>query len=205
MIHTKWKVATVAAFLKIQFNRSAISMHEAFQQLLSQYTIDRRLVEPIKRQLEYTYTNLTESNADNKKALEMRLSEIEKKIEKVQERYALGEIERPVFEKVNGKFKEEKDQIELEMGKGQKKLSNPNELIDFTVKLSTSPYEIWNNGNFTQKQNFQKMLFPEGILYDKKNNNYRTTNANSVWEIPQQVFKFFSSYSFDHSAKVINL
>src|ERR1035437_2498089 len=138
MIHTKWKVATVAAFLKIQFNRSAISMHEAFQQLLSRHTRDRRLVEPIKRQLEYTYTNLTESNADNKKALEMRLSEIEKKIEKVQERYALGEIERPVFEKVNGKFKEEKDQIELEMGKGQKKLSNPNELIDFTVKLSTS-------------------------------------------------------------------
>src|ERR1035437_6628267 len=117
-------------------NRSAKSMHTEFEKLLSNLTAEKKSIAPIKKQLEYTYYSLTESNTSNQKALEMRISELREKLETVQERFALGEIERPIFEKVFGKLKVEKTQIEEELEKTKIKLSNPIELIDFTVTLS---------------------------------------------------------------------
>jgi hypothetical protein len=44
-------------------------------------------------------------------------------------------------------------------------------------------YEIWLSGDFTQKQNFQKMLFPDGIQYDRQNHTYRTTLSTEIRQI----------------------
>ena len=35
-------------------------------------------------------------------------------------------------------------------------------------------------GDFYQKQQFQNMLFPEGLVYDAQNNDYRTPTVNPV-------------------------
>jgi site-specific DNA recombinase len=183
-------------------NRSAKLMHVEFEKLLGSFTSNTKFIGPIKKQLEYTFNSLTKSNTSNQKAFEMRICELKDKIEKVQERYALGEIERPIFEKVFGKLKEEKAQVEQELEKSRIKLSNPKELIDFTVNLSSKLYEIWQKGDFTQKQNFQKMLFPDGVQYDGQNNTYRTTNSNSVFTAIAEMSRSYEENkkgSFDFS------
>lgn len=183
-------------------NRSAKLMHSEFETLLGSYTTNKKFIAPIKKQLEYTFNSLTESNTRNQKAFEMRVCELSAKLEKVQERYALGEIERPIFEKVSGNLKEEKTQVEQELEKTKIKLSNPKELIDVTVNLSSKLYEIWQNGDYTQKQNFQKMLFPEGVQYDGRNNTYRTTNLNCVFTAIAQMSRSYEGnkkWSYDIS------
>ena len=81
-------------------NGSAKSMHEKFQENLKTFSPDKTYIELLKKQLEYTYHNLTESSASNQKALEMRISDLKEKIGKVEKRFAFGEIDRSIYDNV---------------------------------------------------------------------------------------------------------
>ena len=43
--------------------------------------------------------------------------------------------------------------------------------------------ELWGSGNLEVKRSIQKMVFPDGILYDFKNDDYRTTRINSIFSV----------------------
>ena len=60
------------------------------------------------------------------------------------------------------------------------KLSNPNELIHYTCKLTANLSPTWSSGDYYQKQVFQNTLFPKGLVYDSKIEHYRTPIVNSV-------------------------
>ena len=38
-------------------------------------------------------------------------------------------------------------------------------------------------GDFDSRQSLQKLIFPNGVLFDKKNDDYRTENENEVFRI----------------------
>ena len=41
----------------------------------------------------------------------------------------------------------------------------------------------WEEGNFHLRQNLQKLVFPDGVLFDKKIDGYRTEIDNAVFDI----------------------
>ena len=43
--------------------------------------------------------------------------------------------------------------------------------------------KIWSSGELEEKRALQKILFPEGIFYDAKNNQYLTRNTNKFIEL----------------------
>ena len=43
--------------------------------------------------------------------------------------------------------------------------------------------ELWRSGDLEEKRSIQKMEFPDGILYDFENDNYRTTRVNSIYKV----------------------
>jgi len=52
----------------------------------------------------------------------------------------------------------------------------PIEVMELCSKLN----EIWKNGDFAKKEGLQKLLFPSGLVYDKKTHSFRTPKINSV-------------------------
>jgi mannitol/fructose-specific phosphotransferase system IIA component (Ntr-type) len=62
----------------------------------------------------------------------------------------------------------------------EKNLSNPKELIHFTCKLAANLSPVWDSGDYYQKQMFQNVLFPQGLLYDVKIEHYRTPVVNEA-------------------------
>ena len=75
---------------------------------------------------------------------------------------------------------QQKESILKQLEKLNKKLSNPKELIKFTFDLSSNLTKIWDLGDYYQKQIFQNTIFPDGLVYDSKNDHYRTPKVNSV-------------------------
>jgi site-specific DNA recombinase len=47
---------------------------------------------------------------------------------------------------------------------------------------------------YDQKVQLQNLLFPEGVLYDRGNDNYRTTKINLILELTQS----FSNPSYEN-------
>ena len=51
------------------------------------------------------------------------------------------------------------------------------------MKYSLKLPELWDSGDLEVKRSIQKMVFPDGILYDFKNDDYRTTRINSIFSV----------------------
>jgi site-specific DNA recombinase len=59
--------------------------------------------------------------------------------------------------------------------------SNLPEYIEFATARVLEPASLWTSSNYTGKQKIQFRIFPEGIYYDKKNDQPRTPKINSLF------------------------
>jgi site-specific DNA recombinase len=164
----------------IKINRSTTIMHNKFKELLANYTIDSSHIEPLKIQLQFTWENLTESNSSEKKTLSMKLNEVEEGLYNLRKRHAIGTVSLDVYEQFSNEMIIQKEAVLEELEKLNQKLSNPKELIHFACKLATNLAPVWDSGDYYQKQMFQNVLFPKGLLYDVKIEHYRTPVVNSI-------------------------
>ncbi|MFI5151652.1 MAG: recombinase family protein, partial [Bacteroidia bacterium] len=157
----------------VNINRSIVIMHDKFRELLGRYTISEKWVEPLIVQLRYTWDNLTESSADEKRSLSAKMNELDAKLEKLEERHAYGEIGADIYSKFSIKLLGEKKDLSDNLEGLTLQLSNPRELIDFTCHLSLKLAPVWDYSDFHQKQRLQYLLFPKGIRYDVTIEHYR--------------------------------
>lgn len=164
-------------------NRSAKALHELFRGKLSEYTIEEKYIEPISDQLRYMLSSVAEDTSGDKKALEMKIGELKKSLEGLEERYAMGNLERDLYMKYSQKVKTELASFESEYEKYDLKLSNPEELIKLAVTMSSKLAPVWVSSDLTKKVALQNLIFPDGILYDRHNHAYRTKRTNSVFEV----------------------
>ena len=171
-----YKVNRVGA----RVNRSAKMMHEKFKSLLSTYTIDPKLMAPLKTQLLYTYEQMSDSKTSEKKSFAARLKQVNDKLHELKRRHAFGEVSMDVYQEFSTELITQKDAILSEIEKLSENLSNPQKLIKFACELSVNLSKTWELGDYYQKQQFQNMLFPNGLVYDSENNDYRTPKINSV-------------------------
>lgn len=162
-------------------NKSAKFMHQKFEELLSNLNFNNSLIDLLKLQMQYTYENLTQQQRESERILTAKLVELQSKIETMEEKHAIGEINRTVFDKFSAKYRDQMEEIREEIGKTNKKTSNPQKLIEFAVKISSNLKAVWANANHTQKLNFQKMVFPKGIQFDKEKGQHLTERINWVF------------------------
>ncbi len=173
----------------IKINRSANMMHEKFREFLGDYTINPDHVEPLQIQLRYTWDNLTETNTGEKKALSLKLNEVEEEFYNLRKRHAIGKVTLDIYEEFSEEMKVRKKKLLEEFEKLDQKLSNPKELIHFTTKLTANLAPVWDSGDYYEKQIFQNTIFPAGLGYDSKIEHYRTSEINEVIGYTAQLSK----------------
>ena len=101
----------------------------------------------------------------------------------IEERFAFGEVERDIYERVSNKLKEELTKLDTSLASMQKELSNPVKFIDKSLEICSNLAELWDSSECSHRKQMQELFFPEGILYDKKISGYRTQNVNVVLEV----------------------
>ena len=124
---------------------------------------------------------MNKQNAEHEIALRARLKEVQVKLDKVEEGFVLGRINEALYKKYSAKYNIEKNEINTELQKLGYKLSNLNKYIDFSVTIAGNLNKIWASGNYQLKQKIQYLMFTDGILYDKKDGDYVTQKANTVF------------------------
>ena len=69
-----------------------------------------------------------------------------------------------------------------------KNLSNLSKFIDKAIAMSCNLGSLWKEGDFSNRQKLQNLLFPSGIYFDKNTDGYRTDTENEVFK----TFRLFS-------------
>ena len=162
-------------------NRSQKVLHEKFEQLLLKFTFDKKLVPIFKKMFFTLLSQKTEVNEEGKKELQVNLSSLRKKLDGIEERFVLGEIDQTLYTKFRDKFRSNIHQMELELGNSKNQLSNLEKAVDKCIKLSLELPSLWRKANFSGKQRIQNLLFPEGIHYNRETDDYRPPRINLLF------------------------
>lgn len=102
-------------------------------------------------------------------------------MERLEERFINEEIKPDLYEKFAKKFRQEKQAIVENMNGCPVSGSNLDYFINRSVEISTELPSLWASSDYSNKQKLQNLIFPEGIYYNKKKDESRTTKVNSVF------------------------
>lgn len=168
-------------------NKSAKMLHELFEKELEKYSIDEKYIEPIKNGFINYFHGANETTQENVTQLKNRLTEISKKIEAIEERFAIGVIERELYEKHIGNYRKERLAISTEIANNELGGSNLEKRVEKYCKLLSNLKLLWTSNGYRGKLELQELIFPQGILFDRKNNSFRTPEINEVTFIMSQI------------------
>ncbi|GAA4733698.1 recombinase family protein [Flavisolibacter ginsenosidimutans] len=165
-------------------NKSAKTLHKQFEELLSSFSIDPKMLKPLVYQIEHFFEELNKEGIEQEKELKQKLIEVTKKLDTIEEKhYVLEEMNKESFEKFHVKYRKERDEIRDVMGKLTPQISNLKKSIEEALLFSTKLSAVWASSPVSEKEKLQKLVFPEGILYSKKIEGFRTEKVNSIFSL----------------------
>lgn len=179
-------------------NRSAKEMERKFQDLLSKFSVNDALMAPLQLQITKQFSAVTENVSADKRQLSEKINQTRDKLEAVEERFATGEIDREVFTRISEKLKTEIAKIKEEIRHLAQEISNPEKVISFALEMAQNLNKIWYSGSLQQKLILQKLIFPNGLHYDRRNDIYRTEKINRVFH---EIISFPTTYKNKKSGK----
>jgi len=119
-------------------NRNAAAVNERFLNKLSDYSVDVKYVKLIQYQLNHTITHLNASTAANQAAAKQKVNELNKRLERLEERFVIEEITAEIYTKYKAKFEAERDEIEEQIQKNCIDLSNLDNFISYSIDMSAN-------------------------------------------------------------------
>ncbi len=165
-------------------NRRADKVHEFFLEKLMENVLnvndDSRYL--ISEQMVATFNQLSAQVETDRNHLKGQVDEINKKLHRLEERFILEEISKPMFEKYNAIFLEEKKKIEDEMSQSTVRVSNLEECVDYVLLTSAKLATAWDSSDYKRRQDLQFLVFPEGMKYDRKKDECRTEKVDEIFE-----------------------
>ena len=163
-------------------NVSAKKLNQQFEGLLKEFEYKKEYKERLKKALLERLKNQMAESLEQGVQLKKRLSETKNLLEKVEERYAIGEISRAIYEKVAGKYEAEMEVLEKELREKSFDSSNLEKAVEKGLQMAQNLSQLWALADFVGKQRLQYLIFPEVILYSKENEALRTQRINALFE-----------------------
>ncbi len=164
-------------------NKRADDLHELFRAELRKYALPNALIDVVKQALEALLVEHEDSQFAELESLQRSLVELDKKINRIEERFMWEEIPAELYKKHRPKLDEDRTRILLEIESAKNKVSNIESFIAEGVDFAANLPVLWDKGDFKDKQRIQKMVFPEGIHFDKENDNCRTFLVSEVFRV----------------------
>ena len=163
-------------------NRNANLLNHQFIERLNRYTVKGKCYKLIDRYLKHTFKQMNISLAENQAAERARIAELNKKVERLEERYILEEIAGDLYQKYKQKFEVERDEIEARMKNNTIELSRLDGLIKFAFTMAENLPKMWASGDYMQRQELQNAFFSEGITYNRQKDECRCDKPNYFLE-----------------------
>lgn len=172
------------------FNQNASRFNEAFAEYCKQYQLNSTLLPALQYQMEYAYREQKQENEAREKLLRGQLTQLENKIRNIEESYfALRKMEEETYLRMSKEYNREREEILREIQNCGGNISNLSKVIQTVMSVSLNLHEIWASSEFHVKNGLQKLIFPQGITYDREKGSFRTGKVNEVFSLVAQFSK----------------
>ena len=168
---------------KCTCNVSAKSLHKKFEELLEDITLKEEYIELYKMELRKLYAALNEERAVNIDHYKSKITELDNKLERLEERFINEELKADLYYKHTGKLKAEKEKFRGYLETTVYSTSNLEKYMERSLENLLELPSVWASSDYSSKRKLQKIIFPEGFYYNKKNDQPRTTKMNSIFQL----------------------
>jgi site-specific DNA recombinase len=160
-------------------NRNANDVNDLFMGLVNKYHVNVKYVKLLKHYLYNTFKQMNAGVEENQAAAKSKINELNRKVERLEERYITEEITGELYGKYKQKFELERDEIEGQMKKNHIEMSKLDDYISVSLDYAVNLSKMWASGDYNQRQELQNSFFPLGISYNRKKDACRTEKINS--------------------------
>lgn len=169
-------------------NKSAKQMHLQFMDYLGQHSLKEGLLKAFLFNLEHEVGDEVKDYAERENALKCSFIEATKKVDTIEKKfYVLDEMGKEAFDKFHPKLKDEQEKARRDLADLTKSISNIEVVIRMAVEISLNLQCLWDEAGIKMKERLQKLVFPEGIIYEKLNSAFRTIKKNEIFELVADV------------------
>ena len=138
-----------------------------------------------------------EEQRKNESLLKKQKTEYQNKLKACKVRFGTGDIDEDVYRLTNEELQGKLNEIELELAQCQKKLSNRKEEVDEVLLMCCKLDSLWKNSSLEIEQKLQNLLFPNGILWDKEKEDYRTFDENEALSVIARISRSYENKKED--------
>ena len=175
-------------------NHSTEKLHSKYITILNGYGIPDAFIPILSKVLKKVFDMYNENKGTAKSLFKKRETETLKKIEEIKVKHGLGQIDKSVYNATLSHLNTSLAEIRRCLEESSQNLSNERKFIDRVIATTCKLGTFWKEANFTTRQTLQNLVFPNGIIYDKVLDDYRTDEENEVFKIFR---RFTTSYMVD--------
>lgn len=163
-----------------KYNASTIKVNKKFEEAINGIPLPDTLEEAIKAQLMKAFPILNESRMKEIKLLRTNLEKINKEIEIIEENYSLAKNDkgRDICMKNIAKKEAERDEILAILDETDDSVLNLEKYINYGMDIKDNILKLWRIASLGNKKRIQDMMFLNGIIYDKENDNIEPISKN---------------------------
>ncbi len=108
---------------------------------------------------------------------------VEAKIKAARQRFVCGEVSDEDYAEVIRDLNEQRDILQLQIDKLDFNLSNLEKSIPTIIATASNLSGLWHDSDYETKRRIEKLVYPDGIFWDKEIRNYRTEKRNANFDL----------------------
>lgn len=156
-------------------------LNNSFIKFLQKFELHDELEDVFRLQLQQSIMAFNEDNSVLEKKLKNEISNIELKINKLEEKHIFGDLPLETYHKYLHPLQIELAQMKKEVSDLGSKISNQENLIEKCVNISKNLSKYWGKCDIETKLRIQELVFPSGMVIDAKKRQYLTKEINSIF------------------------
>ena len=167
---------------------SAKHLNGLFLIELKRFEYFKKFENILKKKIKRILENKLEDCFREQAWLKKQITTIREKMEKLENRFIEGDVNKDLFEKYTSKYEEEQKELEQKLSNQTINSSNLEKIIEKGLGIAENLSHLWASSDYDDKRKLQSLIFPEGIVYCKKKDRVRTLRVNSLFaETPDLV------------------
>jgi site-specific DNA recombinase len=161
----------------------ADEIHEQFLHLLASLSPDPVMEKFLKEMIVRVWREETKALSSKQKKLHKTLQDLTAKRTTVVEKLVAGEITVDEKKELVSKINHEYDKTNDELTNVGSLTELKNDSIDYALQFMSNAPRIWNAVSIEHQIIYQRLVFPEGLMYDLAENKFGTPKLSALYTL----------------------
>ena len=172
-----------------KFNNRVIAVHEAFNKQLSNTSIKDLDKKVFELQLTKVFNALTKEDKSDVQKMQTEATKLSNQLKQMEANWAieLNPKKQDILWNQIEEIEKKRNAIIKDLSNKENSILNLNDFLKYAVDLSCNPLKMWEVLDLGDKQSFQNLIFPEGVLFDKKNSHIEPITVNNFFIVNSNI------------------